>query len=1759
MNCDSVQEKLYELIFDLVDEGERREMEAHLKECETCRGIRDRVARQRERLHEWKTPEPPAGLAERTIALARMNATGKGGSTMKLKPVEPEVHWLGSRRFWKIAAAVLVFVCAGIGINSARVFSRHANPVEVSVYSQPDFTPGLPAAARVYVHDSHSGSPVRDARVRVSLKSKGRPTVHFADFRTNEFGFAQVEAVLPADASEGDYSLDVKVASDLGDTDVSRKVSVKRSFRTMITTDKPLYQPGQTIHVRTLSLATMDLKPVSGRQVVVEVADPKGNKVFKKFLQTSEYGIASADFELADQVNMGDYTISATIGDTTSERGVNVARYVLPKFRVDFESDRSYYMPGQTVAGELRAEYTFGKDVSGARVSIKANEFIEAFHTFATVEGSTDEEGRFHFSIPLKSFFAGQDLKKGDAIVQLEATVTDTAGHVQTKTMDLSVTERPIRIEVFPESGELVQNVENVLYIVTAYPDGRPAMTNLIFGADRTKAEMSFRTRTTTSDMGIAKVKITPRSEHLQLTVTAEDGQGAKATVTRELRVGERQDGFLVRADRAVYRTGETVNVEIVSASQTARMFLDIVKDRRTVLMKSLDVRNGRASLALDLPADLFGTLELHAYRVAQDGNIVRDSRVIQVTRADDLQIRAELDKETYRPGEEALVRFIVNRRDGTPAQAALGLAGVDEAVFALYDMRPGLEDVYFAIQEEILKPRYEIHARAPITPEQVIEQPVTPRPELEEATVVLFSAANDVGAPERAAGETFRAREEAFRTERKDYTKKLYALGALVPFGLFILFAAPLMAYSFTRLFRREPVEGATKKQLKKFRRATRSLMWRWIVGLYLPLLTTSGVALLTDELHWHFKEVWAFWTWSAVAAIFLFLIFRTAQRVCRTTVSQAMPFMRKTVLCLPWAYLCMAAAICLVAAAGTERIIDRDVAPLIVLATWLIGVLLVGPMSTVRNCALRRTSGARWLWLLVSRPVFTALPAALVVVLLIPAFARAGGRFSYHRMLHELPPPMAAVARHREQARRLASLAEMLPVGELSGFFKNSAMPEGIAGAGGTAGLKAPTRIRRHFPETLLWAPELITDAEGRAQLRLPLADSITTWRIAMSGVSSSGELGSATQGLRVFQDFFVDIDFPVALTQNDRVSTPVAVFNYLDRPQTVRLEIEPDDWYELLDSPVKELTIGPKEVTSVAFTLRALKPGRHALTVKAFGSEMGDAVRREVTVSPDGQPVVETVNGFLGDGLSRDIVIPDAAIDGANDLIVKIYPGSFSQVIEGMDSIFRMPFGCFEQTSSVTYPNILVLDYMRRTKQIKPDIEMKALNFINLGYQRLLSYEVKGGGFDWFGNPPAHNVLTAYGLMEFSDMAKVYEVDPKVTQRTGAWLLDQQKGDGSWEPSGGGIAEGAINAFQGATLRTTAYIAWALAQAGDRDSRLNKALNYVKGNASAEKDPYTLALCANCLIAADHVSDARAIIARLDEMKIVEDGLVHWTSDAQGVTYSRGNALDIETTALAAYAMLSGKQNTDTAHKALEWLVRQKDSNGTWHSTQATVHAMRALLLGTGPGGTIDEEVQVTVAVNGKTAKEIAITPETSDVFRRISLRSLVGKGHNRVDIKTSGKGNLAYQIVGTHYLPWPESAGPKAAQKELEIDVTYDTTTLSQDELLTSRVTVRYNRAGTAQMTIVDLGIPPGFVVQTDAFEELKTKGVIERYSLTGRQVILYFREIRGGEPISFRYQLRAKFPVRAKTPSSKVYQYYEPEVMNEAAPVVLTVL
>ena len=64
-----------------------------------------------------------------------------------------------------------------------------------------------------------------------------------------------------------------------------------------------------------------------------------------------------------------------------------------------------------------------------------------------------------------------------------------------------------------------------------------------------------------------------------------------------------------------------------------------------------------------------------------------------------------------YKPGGDARIRFHVTNARGEGVQAALGLQVVDEAVFALAEKQPGFAKVFFYLEQEAMKPRYEIHS----------------------------------------------------------------------------------------------------------------------------------------------------------------------------------------------------------------------------------------------------------------------------------------------------------------------------------------------------------------------------------------------------------------------------------------------------------------------------------------------------------------------------------------------------------------------------------------------------------------------------------------------------------------------------------------------------------------------------------------------------------------------------------------------------------------------------------------------------------------------------------------------------------------------------------------------------------------------------------------------------------------------------------------------------------------------------------------
>ncbi|MCX5638182.1 MAG: MG2 domain-containing protein, partial [Planctomycetota bacterium] len=552
------------------------------------------------------------------------------------------------------------------------------------------------------------GVPIYGADVAVELTHEGK-VISKLSAKTDKNGEVAAQLQMP-DAPLRDARLKVTVTSKSGTDTVEETIQVRSALRTLLTTDKPLYQPGQTIHIRALTFSQPEMKPLSEAEVIFEVEDSKGNKVFKVRRTTDRFGISHADFILADELNMGTYRARAIVAGAKEEKTVTVERYVLPKFKIVFTSDRNFYQPGETVKGEIQVDYFFGKPVAGGRVEIKCSKFDVAYVDFQSIEGKTDEKGHYTFEARLPEQFVGQPLEAGKASAKFEISVIDTADHKETITKNLTVTASPIIVADVPESGELIPGLENKVYIVTTYADATPASCKVIWDNPPHQAKSLT---IETDEAGFGEVTFTPGDDNaIKMEMTAKDAKGHTGQANVELKTKDRKDDdtVLLRTNKSLYRVGEEVTLSVFSTRKSGAVYIDIIKDRQTYLTRTLGLKGGQASDKVTLDATLAGTVQFNAYLIGKNSVIVRDQRLVLVDPANDLQIKVTSDSETYLPGTEAKLEFKVTSKTGNGVASALGVMVVDEAVFALQEMQPGLEKVYFYLEKEIATPRYEIH-----------------------------------------------------------------------------------------------------------------------------------------------------------------------------------------------------------------------------------------------------------------------------------------------------------------------------------------------------------------------------------------------------------------------------------------------------------------------------------------------------------------------------------------------------------------------------------------------------------------------------------------------------------------------------------------------------------------------------------------------------------------------------------------------------------------------------------------------------------------------------------------------------------------------------------------------------------------------------------------------------------------------------------------------------------------------------------------
>ncbi len=675
--------------------------------------------------------------------------------------------------------------------------------------------------------------------------------------------------------------------------------------------------------------------------------------------------------------------------------------------------------------------------------------------------------------------------------------------------------------------------------------------------------------------------------------------------------------------------------------------------------------------------------------------------------------------------------------------------------------------------------------------------------------------------------------------------------------------------------------------------------------------------------------------------------------------------------------------------------------------------------------------------------------------------------------------------------------------------------------------------TRIRQFFPETWLWMPDLLTQPDGTAAIDLTAPDSITTWRLHAVSTSNNG-LGIAESELLVFQEFFGEPDLPYAVTRGEQFPVRIQIFNYLDTPQLVHVELADAEWFDLLEDGAQKVLVNANSVGLASFLIQPTQLGRNTLEVTLRSSLRADAVRKELLVEPEGTQRELVTNGMIraGKTVTLDTTMPDYRVPGSEKLLLSITPSLVAQSINGLDNLLRLPTGCGEQNMVKLAPDIEVLHYLDATDQLNPEVRAKAEYFITTGYQRELTYQRQDGSFSCYGDRDASGSLwlTAFVLGTFSSARDIMTIDETVLTGAADWIEQRQLPDGSWKHFGfrhlARRADGAAAAFA-----PTAYVTIALADYGAATpGTLTAATQYLRNNMlSAWDDPYALAIAALALARLNN-NAANTVIGRLLEIAIRDGNGIHWEPYA------------VETTAYAALALIETQR--PQANDAIKWLALQQNSRGGFGSTQDTVMALKALMTA---ARTQTRNVNLTITATAPDTSVLAQFTVDSSNFDVLQIAELpVATG---IELSATGSGEARFQLVRRFNV----FLADQIVENGMALEVTYDANHVNIDDIVNVTVVVRYfGQVGESGMMIVDVGVPTGFAPVRESLNALVEAGTVSRVEVAGRKVILYVDGLVSGEQRTFTLQVKARFPVRALIPDSKAYLYYEPDVRAEDA-------
>ena len=695
--------------------------------------------------------------------------------------------------------------------------------------------------------------------------------------------------------------------------------------------------------------------------------------------------------------------------------------------------------------------------------------------------------------------------------------------------------------------------------------------------------------------------------------------------------------------------------------------------------------------------------------------------------------------------------------------------------------------------------------------------------------------------------------------------------------------------------------------------------------------------------------------------------------------------------------------------------------------------------------------------------------------------------------------------------------------------------------------SGRKATDRV--DFAETLYWNAAVKTSESGEASVSFSLSDAVTSFRASADAFDARGALGAGFTKIESVQPFYAEPKLPLQVTSGDVIRLPVSLVNGTSNAMAQA---------QIAAMASNGITIGevaPFDLAGKARVRRIVNVkigdyvGNTEFIVNASAMEFKDRVTRTLDVRPMGFPVERGAGGLVDANTPGVFVIeiPADVVAGSIGSEINVFPTPLANLTQALEALIRQPYGCFEQTSSTSYPLVMAQQYFMGHAGVDPKLIEKSKGFLDESYQRLMGFECKTTkGFEWFGKDPGHEALSAYGLMQFTDMALVRDVDKRMLADTRAFVLKTRDGKGGFKRE-----VNTLHTWVADPDCSNGYILWALLESGEKPAELEKEIAAYKELMKTSQNSYAIALGANIFALAGDPATSKSLMEKLSA-KQNKDGFVDGAT--QSIVGSTGDALNIETTALAVLAWMRDPVFAANVEKSMKYLA-ESCKGGRFGSTQSTVLALKAIVKYDKARSKPKNSGVLRVLVDGKEAGEpVAFGPDTQGTISLQNVAYLLTPGKHTIEVKMENGSQMPFAMMVKFNRVKPDSSD----KCKVGIEVGLRDKEIGEGNVTEATVTVSNKTKEVIPTPIAIVGIPGGLEVRHDQLKELVKSNKIAAYEVTGREVVLYWRELKADETVSLPISLIAAIPGEYTGPASRAYLYYTDEDKQWAAGVAVKI-